>query len=69
MSTDVSIEYAWGQLWRARTDDAFRQRFEPALRGLELAARGVPSSAPAFAAGGGRVFTGWTTERHWLAPA
>lgn len=51
----------------ARTDAAFRQRFEPALRGLELAASGVASSEPAFTAGGGRVFTGWSTDRHWLA--
>lgn len=47
---------------------AFR-RFEPALRGLELAASGMASSEAAFASGGGRVFTGWSTDRHWLSPA
>jgi hypothetical protein len=60
------LRWARGRL--AGTDDAFQQRFEPAIRGLELAAGGVPSSSAAFAAGGGRVFTGWSTERHWLAP-
>ena len=38
-----------------------RRQFEPALRGLELAATGTISSDPAFADAGGRVFTGWTT--------
>jgi hypothetical protein len=52
----------------ARTDAAFRTRFEPAMRGLELAASGVHSSSKSFAANGGRVFTGWSCERHWLAP-
>jgi hypothetical protein len=52
----------------ARKDAAFGARFEPAMRGLELAAAGVSSTSEQFAKGGGRVFTGWTTERHWLAP-
>lgn len=43
-------------------------RLRPALVGLELAGAGIASSDPAFAARGGRVFTGWTAERHWLAP-
>lgn len=60
------LRWARGQL--THTGDAFQQRVEPAIRGLELAAGGVPSSAAAFSAGGGRVFTGWATERHWLSP-
>jgi hypothetical protein len=42
---------------------------EPAMRGLELAASGIASDDAAFASDGGRVFTGWSTDRHWLAPA
>src|SRR5262249_45215034 len=60
------LRWARGQL--ARTGDAFERRFEPAIRGLELATGDTPSSAAAFSAGGGRVFTGWATERHWLSP-
>ena len=58
----------WARERLARTDDAFRLRFEPAIRGLELAVAGVHSSWRSFDAGGGRVFTGWSTERHWLSP-
>lgn len=53
----------------AATPAAFHTRFEPALRGLELAAAGHTSSDAAFAAAGGRVFTGWAVGGHWLAPA
>lgn len=52
----------------AKLDDAFRTRLEPLLRGLELAIAGTWSSWAGFPAGGGRVFTGWSTERHWLMP-
>jgi hypothetical protein len=52
----------------ARVDDELVRRFEPAIRGLELAASGIASGNAAFASGGGRMFTGWTTDRHWLAP-
>jgi hypothetical protein len=38
------------------------------MRGLELAAAGTHSTSRAFAASGGRVLTGWSTERHWLSP-
>jgi hypothetical protein len=58
------LDWARTQLER---DLAFRTRFEPAMRGLELAASGVASDDPTFAAHGARVFTGWSTERHWLA--
>ncbi|MBA3499256.1 MAG: hypothetical protein M4D80_25785 [Myxococcota bacterium] len=65
---DVADFIAWARARLARSDVAFRTRFEPAMCGLELAAAGTWSTSPAFAAGGGRVFTGWSTERHWLAP-
>jgi hypothetical protein len=54
---------------RAEVERRAFRRFEPALRGLELAAIGLASSEPAFASGGGRVFTGWSTDRHWLWPS
>jgi hypothetical protein len=57
----------WARTELARTDDAFRTRFEPAIRGLELAMQGIPSTSRTFDARGGRVFTGWSTEKHWLA--
>jgi len=56
----------WARARLARKGAAFEARFGPALRGLELAALGIDSSTAAFTSGGGRVFTGWTTERHWL---
>lgn len=41
----------------------FQRRFEPALKGLENAAAGE-----AVDSGGGRIFLGWTTTKHWLIP-
>lgn len=67
-SPEVPAFVSWARAQVARADEPFRRRFEPVLRGLELAAAGVPSSTAAFAGGGGRVFTGWSTDRHWLAP-
>ncbi|MGE0396185.1 MAG: hypothetical protein AB7T06_05635 [Kofleriaceae bacterium] len=51
-----------------KREDEFRMRFEPAMRGLELAIDGIASNEPAFSMSGGRVFLGWTTEHPWLAP-
>jgi hypothetical protein len=65
---DVPAFLSWGRARLERADDSFRRRFEPAMRGLEIVATGVASNEAAFAAGGGRVFTGWSTDRHWLAP-
>jgi hypothetical protein len=59
----------WARARIAHCNEPFRTRFEPALRGLELAIAGTWSTWAGFAAGGGRVFTGWSTERHWLMPA
>jgi hypothetical protein len=66
---DAAELIRWARTQLARYPVAFRTRFEPAMRGLELAADGVRSDDPAFARDGGRVFTGWSTERHWLAPS
>lgn len=57
----------WARAQLARTDDAFRARFEPAIRGLELCVAGGWSSWTSFAKSGGRVVTGWSTETHWLS--
>jgi hypothetical protein len=66
---DVPAFTRWAREQLAKTGEDFRLRFEPAIRGLELAAAGIASSMPAFASRGGRVFTGWSTERHFLSPA
>lgn len=66
---DVEDFLRWAREQLASTDGELRRRFEPAQRGLELAARGLASDDPAFTEGGGRVFTGWSTDRHWLSPA
>jgi hypothetical protein len=65
--SDVSEFLPWARAHLERRDAAVPQRFEPAIRGLELAASGRTSSDVAFAEGG-RVFTGWSTDRHLLAP-
>jgi hypothetical protein len=46
----------------------FQVRFQPALEGLDRAARGLPTEAPSTPErpGGTRRFLGWTMERHWL---
>lgn len=64
---DVPGFTAWARGLIVRADPSLAARFAPALVGLELAAAGVDAATPAFAAGGGRVFTGWTIGPHWLA--
>ncbi len=66
--SNVPAFLAWARAQLAKYDAAFGARFEPVMRGLELAAAGIPSTARAFEAAGGRVLTGWSTERHWLIP-
>lgn len=66
---DASSFAAWARRELGRTDIGFQRRFEPAIRGLELALAGAASTSPQFSEAGGRVFTGWTTERHWLSTA
>jgi len=69
VGADAPDFVGWARAKVDDTDAAFRRRFEPAIRGLELAVAGVASDDAAFVGGGGRVFTGWSTDRHWLAPA
>lgn len=45
------------RLQRAKPE--LRERVEPFLRGLELAAEGTSSSQPEFSMGGGRLLLGW----------
>jgi hypothetical protein len=42
-ASDVPDFLRWGRAQLESADDSFRQRFEPAIRGLELAARGIAS--------------------------
>ncbi|MFT3692092.1 MAG: hypothetical protein QM831_03045 [Kofleriaceae bacterium] len=62
---DVPAFFAKARAHLAKYPQAFRDRFAPAMRGLELAAKGMRSDDPSFDA---KVFTGWSTERHWLLP-
>lgn len=66
---DTAAFLGWARKQLEPADEAFRLRFEPAIRGLELAAAGIPASDVQFGLAGGRVLTGWSTERHWLAPS
>ncbi|HEX3760501.1 MAG TPA: hypothetical protein VHW23_17415 [Kofleriaceae bacterium] len=67
LAPDVPDFLRWARAQLGRCTPAFQLRFEPAMRGLELAAAGVDSSDPEFARRGGRVFTGWASGGHWLA--
>jgi len=58
------VVWARHQLVRSRGN--FPLRFAPVLHGLEVAIAGTRSDDPAFAAAGGKVFTGWATQQHWL---
>ena len=54
-------------LAREETPEPLRERFAPALRGLELAARGGRFGPDGTAEGGAaRRFLGWTLGKHWL---
>ncbi|MEH6350262.1 hypothetical protein [Pseudomonas sp. 3JA] len=50
----------------AQQPGAFREKFQPVMIGLRVAAAGrrLPQHEPT--AEGARVFLGWTTESHWL---
>ncbi|QAX85472.1 hypothetical protein C2E19_17155 [Pseudomonas sp. DTU12.3] len=48
---------------------AFRERFQPAMVGLRVAAAGYRLTLSRQEHEGARVFLGWTTERHWLMPS
>ncbi len=65
---DVAGFVGWARARVAQIGPGLADRVAPLLRGLELAAAGVGSDDPAFAAGGGRVLTGWSRVRPWLAP-
>jgi hypothetical protein len=44
----------------------FRRRFEPAMRGLSLAAKGIPLENATDTDGEVRRFLGWSESKHWL---
>lgn len=47
----------------------FRERFLPAMVGLRVAAAGHRLTFNRQKIEGGKVFLGWSTERHWLMPS
>ncbi|AXI61215.1 hypothetical protein DLD99_12275 [Pseudomonas kribbensis] len=53
----------------AAQSSEFRERFLPAMIGLRIAASGHPLTESRQKREGGKVFLGWTTERHWLMPS
>jgi hypothetical protein len=53
----------WASSYLGKQRPEFRDRFQPALEGLALAARG---HSPEREAGASRRFLGWTTEAPWL---
>ncbi|HEY0250752.1 MAG TPA: hypothetical protein VGC41_04465, partial [Kofleriaceae bacterium] len=65
--TDLREFLGWANQQLVRFPDEIQTRMRPAMLGLSLA-RNVRSDSPEFANTGARVFTGWSTERHWLAP-
>ncbi len=58
---------AWADDHLNKQAEAFRHRFGPALRGLKLAADGVPLDRSANESGA-RCSLGWSKTRHWLLP-
>jgi hypothetical protein len=59
-SASVQEFLKWASARLAEQRPAFRERFQPALLGLQQAAAGREPSGEA------RRFLGWTTEKHWL---
>lgn len=55
---------AWAGEHLNKQSEEFRQRFRPAMIGLELALTG--GSIEAGSASGARRFLGWSKEPHWL---
>ncbi len=57
---------AWAAEHFGKQTSTFRERFGPAVRGLEhAAARGSFDADGHHGASDGRRFLGWTTGRHW----
>lgn len=45
---------------------SFKQRFAPALKGLQIAAEGNSTGKDSLTAAGARQFLGWSNSTHWL---
>ncbi len=56
----------WAEDHLGHQPDEFRERFDPAHKGLVLAAGGRSLDDPLATEAGARRFLGWTTEQHWL---
>lgn len=58
----------WARTRLGACPPALQRRFEPALRGIELALSGGTPDVAGSHPSGARRFLGWTQERHWLMP-
>jgi hypothetical protein len=63
---DVSEFIGWAQDHLDAQPDAFRNRFRPALKGLESAAAGQSFDTTDGLYANGRRFLGWSKSRRWL---
>lgn len=53
----------------AELPSGFQMQFLPAMMGLREAVRAEGMGLRRQQATGGRVFVGWTVNRHWLMPS
>src|SRR5262249_3783396 len=56
---------SWAEAHLGKQPSGFRERFGPALAGLQFAASGAPAVV-GYGASGPERFLGWTTGKHWL---
>lgn len=64
LSEDQVLEFlTWADQHLGQQSGGFRDRFQPALQGLRLAAAGAFRKEQKAA----RRFLGWTNKRHWLS--
>ena len=65
---EVDEFLSWAEAHLAQQTADFSRRFDPALKGLVLAAQGQSLDSDVARASGARRFLGWSKERHWMLP-
>lgn len=68
-AAEVAEFLRWAEDHLSQQSAEFKTRFEPALRGLTLAAAGHSPEGRTAERSGARRFLGWSTDRHWLLAA